>query len=279
MLAVVATRLPGGLLFEIDALDPLTFLGVPLVLGAAALPAAYLPARRASRVHPVTALRTDLTAGRSATDSEPCSIAPSGRDRPRGRLRHWLSGPGGREAKFPWAPSVVAVFRRPRSRSLSGRRCSAQRSTATMLRRSAPSNNSPTVAPSTRRTARPSPRARGRAGRPLRRSWPGAEVPREGQPRGRRRAGARRAPARTRGGGWSDAGRRDARYRVGAGTDQPASASILLETGVLDLTVFVPASVFWSARLLASWVPARRAARVEPLTALRVDSLSPIDIR
>ena len=40
----------GGLLFEIDALDPLTFLGVPLVLAAAALLAAYLPARRASRV-------------------------------------------------------------------------------------------------------------------------------------------------------------------------------------------------------------------------------------
>ena len=34
-------------------------LGVPLVLAAAALPAAYLPARRASRVNPVAALRTD----------------------------------------------------------------------------------------------------------------------------------------------------------------------------------------------------------------------------
>ena len=58
-LAVVATRLLGGLLFEIDPLDPLTFLGVPLVLGAAALLAAYLPARRASRINPVAALRTD----------------------------------------------------------------------------------------------------------------------------------------------------------------------------------------------------------------------------
>ena len=35
-LALVATRLLGGLLFEIDALDPLTFLRVPLVRGAAA---------------------------------------------------------------------------------------------------------------------------------------------------------------------------------------------------------------------------------------------------
>ena len=58
-LAVVATRLLGGLLFEIDALDPLTFAGVPLVLGVVALLAAWLPARRASRVSPVAALRTD----------------------------------------------------------------------------------------------------------------------------------------------------------------------------------------------------------------------------
>ena len=58
-LAVAATRLLGGLLFEVDVLDPLTFLGVPLALGVAALLAAYVPARRASRVDPVTALRTD----------------------------------------------------------------------------------------------------------------------------------------------------------------------------------------------------------------------------
>ena len=58
-LAVGATRLLTGLLFEVDVLDPMTFLGVPLVLGAAALLAAYLPARRASRVHPAAALRTN----------------------------------------------------------------------------------------------------------------------------------------------------------------------------------------------------------------------------
>ena len=58
-LALAAARLLGGLLFEVDTLDPLTFVGVPLVLAAAALLAAWLPARRASRVHPVTALRTD----------------------------------------------------------------------------------------------------------------------------------------------------------------------------------------------------------------------------
>ena len=58
-LALAATQLVGGLLFDVGTLDPLTFVGVPLVLAAAALLAAYLPARRASRVHPVIALRTD----------------------------------------------------------------------------------------------------------------------------------------------------------------------------------------------------------------------------
>ena len=58
-LAVVATRLLGGLLFEVDAFDPLTFVGVPLVLVAAALFAAYLSARCASRVSRVVALGTD----------------------------------------------------------------------------------------------------------------------------------------------------------------------------------------------------------------------------
>ena len=48
-LAVVATRLLGGLLFEVDALGPLTFLGMRSVLGVAALLTAYVPARRASR--------------------------------------------------------------------------------------------------------------------------------------------------------------------------------------------------------------------------------------
>ena len=57
-LAVVTARLLGGLLFQVDTLDPLTFVGVPLVLGVTALLAAYLPARRASRVNPVSALRT-----------------------------------------------------------------------------------------------------------------------------------------------------------------------------------------------------------------------------
>lgn len=46
-----------GLLFGIHVIDPLTFCSVPLLLVLAALLASYLPARRASRIDPATALR------------------------------------------------------------------------------------------------------------------------------------------------------------------------------------------------------------------------------
>ncbi len=57
--ALVVARLLEGLLFGVDALDPLTFVAAPIVLATSAGLAAYLPARRASRVNPITALRAD----------------------------------------------------------------------------------------------------------------------------------------------------------------------------------------------------------------------------
>jgi ABC-type antimicrobial peptide transport system permease subunit len=47
-----------SLLFGTAPTDPATFLGVVLVLAAVALVAGYVPARRASRIHPMIALRS-----------------------------------------------------------------------------------------------------------------------------------------------------------------------------------------------------------------------------
>ena len=55
----LSTRYLQALLFEVDAFDPVTLASVCAVLGAVAITACYFPARRATRVDPLIALRID----------------------------------------------------------------------------------------------------------------------------------------------------------------------------------------------------------------------------
>jgi predicted permease len=59
LLAVATGRLLSGMLYEVGALDPIAFSTAPLLLGAATLLATWLPARRATRISPMAALRTE----------------------------------------------------------------------------------------------------------------------------------------------------------------------------------------------------------------------------
>jgi putative ABC transport system permease protein len=58
-LAAGLGKLISGMLYEVGALDPLAFTSAPIVLAAAALLATWLPARRATRISPMAALRTE----------------------------------------------------------------------------------------------------------------------------------------------------------------------------------------------------------------------------
>ena len=57
--AMAATRLMSSLLFGVQARDPMVFAVAPAILIAVAMLASYIPARRASRVDPLVALRME----------------------------------------------------------------------------------------------------------------------------------------------------------------------------------------------------------------------------
>jgi len=57
--AAAATRVLSSLLYQVTATDPVTFLAVPAILLLVSVAAIHIPARRATRIDPMVALRCD----------------------------------------------------------------------------------------------------------------------------------------------------------------------------------------------------------------------------
>jgi ABC-type antimicrobial peptide transport system permease subunit len=57
--ALALSRVLRRMLFEVEPTDPLTFVAIAVLLAAVCLLASYLPTRRALRVDPLTALRSE----------------------------------------------------------------------------------------------------------------------------------------------------------------------------------------------------------------------------
>ena len=57
--AAALSRLLSSTLYHVSPGDPVTFANVALVLSGAALAASWLPARRAARISPIVALRSE----------------------------------------------------------------------------------------------------------------------------------------------------------------------------------------------------------------------------
>jgi ABC-type antimicrobial peptide transport system permease subunit len=59
ILALATGKVVGSILFQVSSTDPFAFTIAPVVLTAAALLATWLPARRATKISPMAALRTE----------------------------------------------------------------------------------------------------------------------------------------------------------------------------------------------------------------------------